>query len=136
MATTPVNVYPNQGLMPLYAPHLARQHHMAVGVSLTVAKGTVMGIKTADGKLYPYASANVDGTQNPSNISTYDIVTDGSGNVTIGGGDYGAVRKTAPMYYQGIFNLADLVGCDANAITKLGRQAAGTAASAGVLVMT
>jgi hypothetical protein len=93
------------------------------GASLTLAKGTVLGRKTADGKLYAYASGNADGTQTAIGILKYDIKTDASGNVFFGDSAVlsasNPANASAPYYIAGTFSTADLTGWDATAATAM-----------------
>ena len=49
---------------------------VAIGGTANIAKGTVLGIKTADGKYYPSVQGASDGTQNPVAIMFDDYVYD------------------------------------------------------------
>ena len=49
----------------------------------------------------------------------YTVVSDASGNITIEG-EFNQIHKAAPVWVGGYFATEDLVGCDANAVTKLG----------------
>ncbi len=104
---------------------------MVFGVSLTIAKGTVVGIKTSDGKWYAYDDALSNGLEVARGIAQYDFTTDSNGDVTIGG-DSGATHKTAPVYLKGFFATSELTGLDANGVADLGRLVSGTT-STGVL---
>lgn len=93
---------------------------------------TTTGVR--GGSFGAYASGNADGTQNPKAILAIDCVVDNAGYVSYGtgqgntGGRWGEKYLTAPAWYAGDFNSADLVGLDANAVTKLnGRFAVGDA---------
>jgi hypothetical protein len=118
-------------LEPFEDPEGAVTDSVPFGPSLTIARGTVLGIKTADGAFYAYATGNADGTQTAKAIAMYDITTDASNNVTIGN-DFGYTSKTGPIYKAGTFRTTELVGLDAGAVTSLGRLVSGTAAD-GVL---
>lgn len=96
--------------------------HVALAVSTTYARGTVLGEVTATPGLYkPYATGNVDGSQTPKGLLKYGCSTDASGNITILG-EWGTTHKTAPMIApgSGIYKTSLLVGMDAGAVTKLG----------------
>jgi hypothetical protein len=95
-----------------------------MGASQTIARGTVLGQKTADSKFYPYASGNSDGTQVPVGIAVYDMVVDANSMVILG--TTGAVQdlthvtqSTGEIYYRGSFLESELTGLDANAVTVL-----------------
>lgn len=109
-------------------------------VSTVFAAGTIVGEITASPGVYgPYATGNVDGTQNPVGILQYACATDASGNITFGSvagtSEWGLTSKGAPMHYSGgTFRTEDLAGLDAGAVTKLGRLAQGTTTS-GELVL-
>lgn len=99
---------------------------MAVNIaaSQTIARGTLLGEVTASpGTFSAYASGNSDGTQVPTAIAVYDMATDASGNITLGGtgsaglGDFNLTQKTAPVYINGDFDCSELIGLDANALT-------------------
>lgn len=133
MPTTYTNSYSGTArLDPLYNPEDAIAQHVALAAG-TYVRGTVLGEVTATPGTYKaYASANVDGSQNPAMLLMYSCVVDASGNVSLGtsttGGEWGQVfGKSAPAYMAGIFRTQELVGLDANAVTKLaGRLLEGT----------
>lgn len=107
-------------LDPYYEANEAPVVNVNLGASLTLAKGTVLGELTATpGTFIAYASGASDGSQVPKGILQYAVTTDGSGNITIAN-EQGLTQKACPMYIGGIFNIADLTGLDANAVTKLG----------------
>lgn len=100
-------------------------------ITITVTE-TTKGVKK--GVFAAYASGNTDGTQVAVGAAETDICTDIYGNITYGlqsGGGNGP-GLTARYAVRGFFNIADLVGLDATAITALGRVVAGTSTS-GVL---
>lgn len=107
--------------------------------STTFAAGTIVGEVTATPGTYgPYASGNTDGTQNPVGVLQYACVTDSSGNITFGNtagsSEWGNTSKAAPIYMSGYFRTEDLVGLDANAVTKLGRLIQGTTSSGEIAI--
>jgi hypothetical protein len=110
-------------LQPKQRPEDARQDAGAFGASLTLAKGTVVGKKTADNKLYAYASGNADGTQNPVGFLMYSIATDASGNIYYGDSavatEFNPPHETAAFWQSGIFDTADLTGYDANVLVVM-----------------
>jgi len=124
-------------LDPLYNPEDAIAQHVALAAG-TYVRGTVLGEVTATPGTYKaYAAANADGSQNPAMLLMYSCVVDASGNVTLGnsptggGGEFGQFNgKSVPAYMGGIFRTQELVGLDANAVTKLsGRLLEGTVAA-------
>ena len=76
-----------------------------------------------------YTCPNGAGCHIAKALNAYRIATDSLGNVTMGavsgGGFWGSVRNTAPVYVSGLFNTADLTGLDAKAIADLGRLQSG-----------
>jgi hypothetical protein len=141
MPTTPAMTFGAKRVDPLKAPDKAIVEVVGLKVSTTFAAGTLIGEITATPGTYgPYATGNVDGTQNPTHIMQYDCITDASGNVTFGSGvtagagEWGQTQKGAPAYASGEFSTADLVGLDAGAVTKLGRLIQGTVTSGRILV--
>jgi hypothetical protein len=133
--TSATNAYTAQPFNPIYSPETAKAQHIAFGASLTLTKGTVIGIKTADSKAYAYNNGNADGTEVAKGILIYDVTTDGSGNVTLGGGGLLAPTfKTAPYWYTGTFKTSEMTGLDAAGVADLGRLISGTAAD-GILQM-
>lgn len=140
MPTAPIATFGNARVDPLKGPHRAGLEVINLKVSTTFAAGTLVGEITASPGTYgPYATANVDGTQNPTHILQYACVTDASGNITLGSGpagtsEWGQTGKGAPAYAYGEFATQDLVGLDAGAVTKLGRLVQGTISNGRVLV--
>jgi hypothetical protein len=123
--------YTGLKLEPFEDPEGAVTDSVPFGASLTIARGTVLGIKTADSLFYAYADANSDGTQTAKAIAMFDMTTDGSGNVTIGN-DWASTSKSGPVYKAGTFRTTELTGLDAAGVVDLGRLVSGTAAD-GVL---
>lgn len=123
--------YTGQKLEPFECPREAVTESVPFGASLTIAKGTVVGIKTSDGKWYAYANANSDGTEVARGIAQYNFTTDADGNVTIAS-ETGVEYHTAPIYVAGTFRTTELTGLDAAGVTDLGRIIAGALAD-GVL---
>jgi hypothetical protein len=127
---------------PLKAPDKAIVEVIGLKASTTFAAGVLVGeIAASPGTYGPYATGNVDGTQNPTHIIQYACITDASGNATFGasgivagGAEWGQTQKGAPAYASGEFSCADLVGLDAGAVTKLGRLIQGTVTSGRILV--
>lgn len=110
-------------LQPKQRPEDARQDAGAFGVSLTLAKGTVIGKKTSDGLLYAYNDALTNGTNVAVGILMYTIKTDSSGRIffsdSTDASELNPPHQTAPYWQSGIFDTADLTGYDANALTDL-----------------
>ena len=77
-----------------------------IGTAADEVKGTIMGRKTADGELYAYAAANVDGTEDPVCILGEDAAA-------------AAVDIEATCWFAGIYVEANMTGLDAAAILAL-----------------
>jgi hypothetical protein len=139
MPSTAQVIYGGSKLQPAYNPESALMLPFNIPASTTIAKGTLVGEVAASlGTVKAYASGNVDGSQIPIGAMAYDVISDASGNITIGGqvgGEFGNTSKDCPVYVTGIFFTADLVGVDANAVTKLGRLLSGSVAAGGVLAL-
>jgi hypothetical protein len=138
---TTASTFGGKRVDPLKTPDEALVEVIGLKASTTFAAGTLVGEITASPGTYgPYATGNVDGTQNPTHILMYACITDASGNVTFGSsvtagaGEWGQTQKGAPAYASGEFSCADLVGLDAGAVTKMGRLIQGTVSSGRVLV--
>jgi hypothetical protein len=120
-----VNTYNGARLCPLYPqPEYARVA-VKLPANKTYPQGQVLGELTATpGTYMDYASGHVDGSQVPKVILEYPCATDASGNITIGAvagtGSFGVTENSAPAYFTGTFNTAELTGFDANAATILG----------------
>lgn len=123
--------YTGVKLEPFERPHEAVSESIPFGNSLTIARGTLIGLVTADGKGKAYADGNSDGSQTAKAIAMYDFTTDGSGKVTIAN-DTSVTYDTAPVYLAGTFRTNELTGLDAAAVTDLGRLVQGSIAD-GVL---
>src|SRR5262245_49111068 len=118
MPSTFTNSYTNQGLIPVYDHgQKAEIHRIKLGNSATYVKGTVMGQITATGIWRNYLTGSADGSQLPKCFLQFDCTTDGSGNVTIGGGQQGETYPDAPAFFSGDFAAADLTGLDAGGVT-------------------
>jgi hypothetical protein len=130
MALT-TQAYTGQKLEPFERPKEAVTESVPFGNSLTIAKGTVLGIVTATGKWAAYDNGAATGLEVARGIAMYNFTTDGSGNVTIAN-DTGVTYHTAPIYLAGTFRTTELTGLDAAAVTDLGRLVAGALAD-GVL---
>lgn len=125
--------YTGVKLEPFMDPQGAVSESVPFGASLTVARGTVVAVKTSDKKWYAYVDANSDGTEVARGIAMYDFTTDGSGNVTIGN-DQTVTYNTAPIYLAGTFRTTELTGLDAAGVADLGKLQGGSVAD-GVLRM-
>lgn len=140
MPTTAITTFGAGRVDPIKDWRSARVEVLNLKVSTTFAAGTLIGEITASPGVYgPYATGNVDGTQNPTHVLQYQCVTDASGNITFGAGpagtsEWGETYKGAPAYRSGEFSCADLVGLDAGAVTKLGRLVQGTVSAGRVLI--
>jgi hypothetical protein len=73
------------------------------------------------------ATTIINGSTTAKCLLAVACTTDGSGNITLSttagqvGGDFGQTQPTAPAYFRGMFNTADLTGLDAAAAAQLGR---------------
>lgn len=97
--------------------------------SQTFPKGVTVGQNTTTKAYGLYASGNADGTQNPVGFMKYACITDASGNISfssvVGGDEHGVSETTTIILVEGYFRTEDLVGFDANALSKMGRQISG-----------
>jgi hypothetical protein len=141
MPTTAIATFGGKRLIPLKTPEDALSEVIGLKASTTFQSGMLVGEITASPGTYgPYATGNVDGTQNPTHVLQYDCITDASGNVTLGSsitagaGEWNQTQKGAPAYASGLFSTADLVGLDAGAVTKMGRLIQGTVSSGRLLI--
>lgn len=84
-----------------------------------------------------YSIPNGAGCQTAKRLLAFACVVDNAGYITRAnvstGGLWGEKALTAPAYYAGDFNCADLYGLDAKAVTDLGGVIAVGTVSAGVL---
>ncbi len=100
--------------------------------SVSYAKGTILGMVTSSGLYKAYASGASDGSQNPKGALNYQVTTDSGSNHFFGAAaasDIGVGEPSAEMVVAGTYKVADLPGCDDNAISKLGRLVAGVNAA-------
>ena len=110
-------------LQPAQFPEDARRAAGKFGASLTLAKGTVLAKKSADGKLYAYDDATT-AVSTAVGILEYSIKTDASGNVyfsttsAVAGTD-NPPHQEASFFEAGTFLATDLTGWDAAAATDL-----------------
>ncbi len=127
MPTSPISTYGAGRVDPLRYSDDVIMKAVNLKASTTFPQGTILGEITATPGTYgPYASGNSDGSQNPALILQYACVTDALGNITLGTGaagqEWSQTSKGAPCYVPNgqVWSCADLVGLDANAVTKLG----------------
>lgn len=133
MATTPVTVWSQAYLVPVYRPRLALQESVLLAPNLVLPAGQVLGeIAASPGTFAPYLAANTDGTQNPKCILTYPATTDGAGAITLGD-DTGTTYTRAPAYFAGYFKSEELTGMDAAGLTKMGGKLISGTLTAGIL---
>lgn len=116
-----LETYSGLRLLPVIPDYTLTQA-VRFGPSLTIARGTVMGKKTSDGKLYAYNDAQTDGTQVAVALSIYDVKTDSAGNHFLSTTDATASSlnpplNSVPVYTGGVFDTTELVGWDAAANT-------------------
>lgn len=107
---------------PLFRPGGVQGMSVKLPASVNYYAGTILGEVTATPGTYKaYASGSVDGSQNPALVLEYSCTTDASGNISMGG-DFGQVFQSTPAYVPtGLTcRTQDLIGLDANAVTKLG----------------
>lgn len=106
-------------LEPIEFPQDARTEAVVMGVSLTIARGTVLAKRTSDNKHYAYNDALTNGTEVAKCIAKFDFVTDASGNVYLGTSATPSAlnlpHSTAVVYVAGVFNSSELTGWDAAA---------------------
>lgn len=113
MPVTIVETYDESRILqPVQQPADARQDAVRFGASLTILRGTALGIKTADGLAYAMVPGATDGTQNFIGFCMYDIMTDASSSVFYAASTTPNVRTgpwtTAPIWKSGIFNPVEL----------------------------
>lgn len=111
-------------LQPFSYPERAGITSCRFGASLTLAKGTVVGTKTADGLVYAYSGAATNGLAVALGITKFAIQTDASGNVYLGDQGTNATslnvpQKDAAVYFAGVFDITELTGWDGTARTSL-----------------
>jgi hypothetical protein len=135
MPTAALNTFGNNACQAIYNGRDAKVQHVKFGVSLTLAKGTVVGQITATGLWKAYANGSADGSEVAKGVLQYDLTTDASGNHTLGGGNQAETQLSAPVYFSGCFRTTELTGLDAAGVTDLGKIISGTVAD-GILVVT
>jgi hypothetical protein len=121
MPTSATNTYQDNKLSPSRHPELAFEERFQMTASTTFAKGQAVAIVTATGKLGIYADAGAGGLGVMRGICPYAAVSDGSGNITIQGGNaLGTTEDTIPVFIGGYFLTADLTGVDAAGVADMG----------------
>jgi len=107
-------------LEPAVYPQDARIDAAILGVSLTLGKGTVLGKRTSDNKLYAYDDTKTDGTNVACGILVYDTKTDASGNHYLGTDAVASTtnlpHRDCSVYVAGCFDTTELTGYDAAAL--------------------
>ena len=110
-------------LEPKSFPQDARIDAAMLGPSLTLAKGTVLGKKTADDKLYAYATGAADGTETAVAILVHDVKTDANGKHYLGtdavASSINVPKDTIAVYVAGVFDTDELTGYDAAALADM-----------------
>lgn len=122
MPASAFRTFSGQMLMPVKNPRGGQTEVIRLKPSTTFPFGTIVGPITATPGFYgPYASGNVDGTQNATHILMYACTTDASSNVTKGdgtaGNEWGATELGAPAYRAGYFANEDIDNLDAGLFT-------------------
>lgn len=125
MPTSAITTFSGKKLEPFYRPDLAREQAVKLPASVTLARGTMLGEKSATpGTFGAYASGNSDGTERCKGILAFDCVSNASGKIahTTDGttGELGEVLESTPAYFGGIFKTSELTGLDENALEDLG----------------
>lgn len=120
---TTIDTYNALKLEPAEYPQDARIDAAQLGASLTLAKGTVLGKRTADDRLYAYDKDNTDGTETAVAILVYDTATDAGGKHYLGTSAVASAMNLphgdASIYVAGVFDPDELTGYDADAATDL-----------------
>lgn len=129
MVTT---TYTGNKVKPYADPDNAVTEAAAFAASKTIAAGTVVGQKTADGLFDAYDAGHSDGTEVARGIAVYDFTTDADGKVTIAN-EKGVQCDTAPIYIGGMFRTTELTGLDDDAVEQLGGLLTSGTAADGVL---
>ena len=97
MAIQTFNFQPGTAILsPAQYPEKARTDIGIFGPNLSITRGTALGTKTADGKLYAFASGASDGTQYFKALAAYSFVTDANGTAYL---KYGSTVSATPDYY-------------------------------------
>lgn len=113
-------------LEPVTFPEDARIDAAMLGASLTLAKGTLLGKRTSDSKLYAYDDTKTDGTQTAVAILVHDVKTDASGNHYLGTNAVASTtnlpHRDTSVYVAGCFDTTELTGYDAAAKADFGAR--------------
>ena len=81
---------------------------------------TQVGAAGTPGSFDKLNPAAITGEQIAKAILEYDCVVDGSGNITVGGGEHGETSKSAPAFFSGTFAIQDLTGLTPQAVVDMG----------------
>ena len=121
MPTTAFKTFSGGMLMPIKGPAHPQRDAIRLKPSTTFPAYTIVGPVTGQAYYGPYASGNVDGTQNATHILMYACITDASGNVSkgdvAGGNEWAISELTAPAYRGGYFQCEDIANLDAGLFT-------------------
>lgn len=98
------------------------------GAAPNVAVAHTTPGNSAGGSWLAYNNGASDGSDIAKGVLKYDLSVDSFGNHTSGGGEWGGMELSAPVYIAGYFRTADLTGLDAAGITDLGRIVRGSVA--------
>lgn len=122
MPTTATTIYGYARLVPMYEPEEDCEIPVNLPVSVSYAKGTVLGELTASpGTAKAYTDANSDGSGVAKYLLPMDCATDASGNITVGSltagaAPFGMTAKSVGVYARGTFKTAELVQSGAGAV--------------------
>ena len=109
-------IYSEKRLEPMYRPSDAVEIPVKLAQG-TYSAGQVLGELSAQPGTYAaYNDAATNGTQTARCILRYACTVDANGLITLG---EHLVVQDVPAFFKGIFNCADLVGLDANAVSDL-----------------
>lgn len=118
--TTHIQAWSGRRVEPVKAVEESHLDNLKLSVSTTFPAGTILGCITATGLYRAYATGNVDGSQVPTHVLEYDVVTNAGGDHFIGdaaSSEHGHSYKYASAWRGGVFDTADLVGLDAGGVT-------------------
>ena len=116
------------GVIVVSATFVGGSSPTAVNVHTTTGVGPLGAYGT-------YASGNSDGTQTAIGILEYPCVVVGN-QIYLGSqasSEFGQAQLTAPVWYRGDFDTADLAGLDSTAVTSLGAHYITGSGATGVL---
>lgn len=120
---TTLSTFAGAKLEPKSFPEDARVDAIRLGVSLTLAKGTVLGKRTSNNLHYAYNDALTDGTNVATCILQYDVVTDANGKHYLGtnavASEFNLPQMDTTAYVAGVFDTDDLTGYNAAAAADL-----------------